>query len=230
MSRRAIVWRGWLALAAGMVLALTTRAATTLPAGFVEETIGGVWNEAVGLVFSGDGRMMVWERAGKVWTVENGVKSATPFLDISEEVAVWNNYGLLGFCLHPDFTNNGYLYLMYTADRHHLRFFGTSSYDPRVTETHVATIGRITRYTARASDGFHTVDLTTRKVLLGEAMTNGFPLVSGQHGVGSLLFGSDGTLLASCGDGASSSITDTGNGSGTYYQQEIGRASCRERV
>ena len=229
MSRRAIVWRGWLALAAGMVLALTTRAATTLPAGFVEETIGGVWNEAVGLVFSGDGRMMVWERAGKVWTVENGVKSATPFLDISEEVAVWNNYGLLGFCLHPDFTNNGYLYLMYTADRHHLRFFGTSSYDPRVTETHVATIGRITRYTARASDGFHTVDLTTRKVLLGEAMTNGFPLVSGQHGVGSLLFGSDGTLLASCGDGASSSITDTGNGSGTYYQQALADGIIRPK-
>ena len=33
---------------------------------FVEETIGGTWNEAVGLTFGGDGQMFVWERGGRV--------------------------------------------------------------------------------------------------------------------------------------------------------------------
>ena len=210
--------RACLALLLGCIL--SARAAS-LPAQFIEEEIGGTWNEAVGLVFAPDGRMFVWERGGRVWTVENGARSAQPFLDITEEVAVWNNYGMLGFCLHPDFSNNGYIYLLYVADRHHVRFFGTDDYDPGETETHVATIGRITRYTARASDGFRSIDPASRLVLVGDSLTNGFPLVSGQHGVGTILFGSDGTLLASCGDGASSSITDIGNGSGTYYSQAL---------
>ncbi|HWN94831.1 MAG TPA: PQQ-dependent sugar dehydrogenase [Methylomirabilota bacterium] len=195
--------------------------AISLPSKFTTETIGGGWNEVVGLTFSADGRMFVWERGGRVWTVDGNVKSATPFLNISEEVAVWNNYGLLGFCLHPDFLNNGYVYALYAVDRHHLRYFGTPNYRSGSSETHVATIGRITRYTARAADGFRTIDPASRLVLLGESITNGFPLVAGQHGVGMILFGSDGTLLASCGDTASASITDIGNGSGTYYQQAL---------
>src|SRR4030095_9481660 len=61
--------------------------AATLPAGFVEEDIGGTWTEAGGITFASDGRAYVWERAGRIWIVENGAKSATPFLDIRDEVA-----------------------------------------------------------------------------------------------------------------------------------------------
>ena len=90
-----------------LVCALSCRemvlTAATLPSGFTETAVGSGWNEVVGLTVAPDGRLYAWERGGKVWLVENGVKSATPFIDISEEVGAWRDFGLLGFCLHPDF-------------------------------------------------------------------------------------------------------------------------------
>src|SRR5688572_5091712 len=133
-------------------LSLPPVPAATLPAQFVEDQIGGTWNEAVGLTFAADGRMYVWERAGRVWIVENGVKSSTPFLDVRPEVGGWRDFGLLGFCLHPNFLNNGHVYLLYVVDRHHLLYAGTPSYNSSSNQYFAATIGRITRYTARSSD------------------------------------------------------------------------------
>ena len=82
-------------------LALELRAATNSGT-FIEETIGGTWNEAVGLTFSSDGQMFVWERAGRVWPVENGIKQSQPLIDLSPEVGSWHDHGLMGFALHPD--------------------------------------------------------------------------------------------------------------------------------
>jgi 2-polyprenyl-6-methoxyphenol hydroxylase-like FAD-dependent oxidoreductase len=77
--------------------------AASLPTGFRETAVGSGWNEVVGLTFAADGRMYVWERGGKVWLVENGVKSATPFIDLREEVGGWRDFGLLGFAFDPRF-------------------------------------------------------------------------------------------------------------------------------
>lgn len=200
-----------------------------LPSDFVEETVGGTWNEAVGLTFAPDGRMFVWERGGKIWTVENGVKSSTPFLDIAEEVGGWRDFGLLGFALHPGFQTNGHIYLMYVVDRHHLRHFGTPNYSSSSNQYFNATIGRITRYMARLSDGLRSVDPASRRVLLGETATNGFPILHESHGVGSLVFGTDGTLLASCGDGASYNSTDAGSAAETYWQTAANEAIIRPK-
>jgi hypothetical protein len=41
------------------------------------------------------------------------------------------------------------------------------------------------------------------------------------HGVGSLVFASDGTLLVSCGDGASFNVEDSGSIDHTYYKQAL---------
>src|SRR5262245_13867576 len=123
----------------------------SLPSGFLESTVGSGWNEVVGLTFAADGRMYAWERTGKVWMVEDGVKSTTPFIDLREEVGGWRDFGLLGFCLHPNFYQNGYVYLFYMVDHHHAKSFGTPTYDPAVDEYYMATISRLTRYTARAS-------------------------------------------------------------------------------
>jgi hypothetical protein len=77
--------------------------------------LGSGWNEVAGLAFSSDGtRLYVVERGGKVWIMENGVKLATPFLDISDEVGGWRDFGLLG---HPNFKQNGYVYALYVVDR-----------------------------------------------------------------------------------------------------------------
>jgi glucose/arabinose dehydrogenase/PKD repeat protein len=200
-----------------------------VPSGFVDEIVGSPWNEAVGLTFASDGRMFVWERGGRVWTVENGVKSSTPILDIAEEVGSWRDHGLLGFALHPDFSDNGFLYAFYVVDRHHLKYFGTPNYRSTSNEYFNATIGRITRYTARASDGRRSVDPSSRRILLGESASTGVPLLHESHGLGTLLFGTDGTLLASCGDGASYIDTDTGSLAVTYYQTALNDGIIRPK-
>ena len=191
------------------------------PADFVDEQFAGPFSTAVGMTFDANGRMYVWERRGVIWTVENGVKSSQPLLDISEEVGNWRDFGLLGVALDPNFLSNGHIYLLYIVDRHHLLYFGTPNYDPNTDEYFDATIGRITRYTAQASSNYSTVDYSTRKILLGESITTGFPNLHQSHGTGHLVFGTDGTLLASFGDGASYSSTDEGSASETYWQQAI---------
>ena len=141
-------------------------------------------------------------------------------LDISEEVGNWGDHGLLGFTLDPNFLNNGYLYLLYVVDRHYLLHFGTPTYDAGTNEYSDATIGRVTRYTANASDGFETVNPTTRHILVGDTPQNGIPILYSTHGVGTILFGTDGTLIISTGDGAY--LGDRGGpGNPSYSEQGL---------
>ncbi len=217
---------GFVALVyAGFVLAVGSLHAATLPAGFIETTIpgpnGGDWNEAAGILFDDNVRMYVWERSGRVWIQDDGDTTWSLLIDISDEVGAFNDHGLLGFALDPNFVQNGYIYMMYVVDRHHLMNFGTPNYNPNANDYFSATIGRITRYTANQADGFRTVDLATRKVLLGETRQTGIPILFDSHGVGTLVFGTDGTLLASCGDGSAYTGVDTGSRSDTYYLQAL---------
>ncbi|QHT70947.1 PKD domain-containing protein [Rhodocytophaga rosea] len=186
----------------------------TPPSGFSNTLLSSGWNEAVGMTFSKDGnRMFVWERAGKVWVVENGVKSL--LLDISPEVGAWHDHGMLGFALDPKFEINGYFYVLYVVDRHHLLYYGTASYSETTNLYSTATIGRLTRYTATTTANGYTA--SDRKILLGATKSTGIPTLSRTHGVGSLVFGTDGTLLVSAGDGASPSGTDIGGAIGNSY-------------
>lgn len=212
MRTRGSVW------AAAVVACLVwSGIAHAIPSGFVEEPIASGWNAVVGVTFDATGRMFAWEKGGKVWIVHDGVKHATPLIDIGEEVGDWRDYGLLGFALDPNFLSNGYIYLLYVVDRHHLLTYGTGAYDPATNAYFNATIGRITRYTANAADDFESVDYGSRLVLLGESASTGFPIVHQSHGVGALLFGTDGMLLATCGDGASYETMDNGGSAGNAY-------------
>lgn len=216
-------------LAAALSVAAPVRA---LPPGFTEENVGGTWNEVAGLTFDARGRMYVWERAGRVWIVEDGVKRATPLIDLHDEVGGWDDLGLLGFALHPNFSQNGYIYLLYVVDRYNLLHAGSPSYDPNANQYHDATIGRLVRYTANAADGFNSVDPASRLVLVGATKTDGCPILFTSHGTGSLVFADDGTLFAACGDGASFDSVDAGSASETYYQQALsdGIISPKENV
>ena len=153
--------------------------------------------------------------------VENGAKLPNPLLDISDEVGNWRDFGMLGLALDPNFLSNGYIYLLYLVDRHHLMNFGTPAYNSSTDEYYNATIGRITRYTAEVSTNFTTVDYSSRLVLLGTTVSDGFPNLHQSHGIGQLVFGTDGSLLASFGDGASYSSVDQGSASETYYSQAL---------
>ncbi len=196
--------------------------AATLPPGFTESDIGSGWENPVGITFGPNSagnkdRAYVWDRYGRVWIVEDGVKRSTPMLNIMEETAAYGDYGMLGFALDPDFLQNGFVYALYVVDRHHLLYHGTPYYNSGVSVGNQATIGRVTRYTARRSDDFRTVDPASRKILLGETRFTGFPILHTSHGVGALVFATDGTLMVSCGDGASFNAMDNGGTAGGSY-------------
>ena len=190
----------------------------TLEPNFSDVLVMGGWNQPVGATFDANGRLYVWEKSGKVWIVQNGVRLATPLIDISPEVGNWRDHGCLGFALDPNFLSNGYIYLMYLVDRHHLMNFGTPAYSASSDEYFAASIMRITRYTA-SGPTFNTVNYNSRLVLLGETRKTGIPLTYESHSTGSLVFGSDGTLLASVGDAASYNNVDVGSDASTYYAQ-----------
>src|SRR5688572_8003262 len=193
----------------------------TPQAGFASAVVSNQWNEAVGLTFTNDGvDMFVWERGGRVYTVTGGTKSLV--LDISEEVGAWHDHGLMGFALHPEFETNGYIYLLYGVDRHHLLKFGTSAYKATVNEYSNATIGRLTRYTLNKSQaGTYSVAAGSRKILFGELKSDGIIITERSHATGALVFGTDQSLLVSTGDGANVIGQDRGSAAGTYFAQAL---------
>ena len=69
-------------------------------------------------------------------------------------------------------------------------------------------------------------------MLAGATPSDGCPILYESHGTGSLVFGTDGTLLAACGDGASYSNRDTGSQVETYYDDALadGIISVKENV
>jgi glucose/arabinose dehydrogenase/PKD repeat protein len=200
--------------------------AQSVPSGFNDAVVIGGFTEPVGFTFDANGRLYVWEKAGKVWIVENGTRLPAPLIDISEEVGNWRDHGCLGFALDPDFLSNGRMYLLYTVDRHYLMHYGTAQYDPQADEYYSATIMRLTRYTA-VGPAFNTVDPGSRLVLIGETKKTGIPLLHESHSTGMLAFGNDGTLLLTAGDAASYNAVDVGNDPQTYYAQALADSIIR---
>ncbi len=209
--------------------------AQNMPAGFSSQAglySGGsaaVVQQPVGLTFSPDGlQLFVTLKEGKIlvsnWdnTNKRYVLQSTPVIDISNEVGNWADHGMLGFALDPNFASNGLIYMSYVVDRN---FLLNGVNNPNDEGGYGATIGRITRYQTQNSGGNIVADLGTRFILMGETKSTGLPILSITHGVGDLEFGSDGTLIASLGDGAGFTFTDVGGIGGstgdTYASQAM---------
>ena len=193
--------------------------------GFITEEVSAGWNAVMGMRFGPNAagtkiRQYVWEKRGMVWVVEDGQKQTPALLDLREEVGNWRDHGLMSVVLDPDFRSNGFIYLLYAVDRHHLLHHGTPAYDPQSDDFFSATIGRVTRYQADAANDFLTIDPASRTVLLGATPSTGFPILYESHGAGSLQFAKDGSLLVSAGDGASYSDIDTGGAMAGSYAPE----------
>lgn len=197
-----------------------------LPTNYAVETLTDTFDGAMGTVFNSDGtKMFVWTYGGQIFVLNwNGtayIKQETAVLDISEEVAVWRDFGLLSICLDPDFDTNGLIYLFYPVDRHHLMNFGTGSYDSNTDEYYEATVSRLTRYKLNHLLTPMTTDISSRTILLGESPSTGVPITYESHAGSTILFGSDGTLLVTTGDGASYTDADSGSLDHTYYVQAL---------
>lgn len=188
------------------------------PTGFQDNTFESGFEQANGVAFDATGRMFVWEKGGKLY-VKNGTNASTLLLDISDEVNIATDSGLKGFALDPNFLTNGYIYLMYEVDRYFLINSDSANYNPNVSDYMNASIGRITRYTVNIAN-FSALVPNSRLILLGTISTDGFPFIHDSHNVGTLLFGTDGTLLASCGD-SSDTNSDSGYSENTYHDQAL---------
>ena len=150
------------------------------PEGFVAREIAGTWTQPVGALSVLDDTTLVWEKGGQVWVVNgNGPSDSDPLLDISPEVGNWRDHGLLGLIAHPNFKNNGWLYLYYVVDRHHLLYHGTSNYNENFNLYFNATIARLTRYTVEFDTNglIEGVQSGSRSILLGESITSGMPVL-----------------------------------------------------
>lgn len=134
------------------------------------------FSNAVGLATADDGsdRLYVIEQPGRVWIVQSGQRSDSPFLDIVPLVlSDASERGLLGLAFHPDYRTNRRFIVDYT----------------RVPDG--ATV--IAEYIANA-DG-KTASSTSGKTLLV------IPQPEWNHDGGQLQFGPDGYLYIGMGDG-----------------------------
>ena len=176
------------------------RGEPSLPRGFTAWDVapGVVWDDPVGLAFAADGSLFVAEKKGVVWVVRGEARLDQPFISLENEVLSNGERGLLGVAVDPRFAENGFVYLLYTVDP-----------DGDGADDEEASFGRLTRYQASVDDPGR-ADLSTRRVLLGATWASGIPAIGLSHGPGSLVFGTDGTLLVSAGDAARSDVLDTG--------------------
>lgn len=171
-----------------------------LPVGFTADVFVSGIDAPTAMAFAPDGRIFVAEKGGKVWAVsENGIRADEPFIDLEAEVNGQADRGLLGIAVDPDFSTNGYVYLLYTVDP----VPGEPDED-----ADMPTFGRLTRYTELVE----AADPESRFVLIGETAGDGFPLASITHTVGDIIFGPGGTLFVSVGDGAVDTKADVGHG------------------
>ncbi len=215
------------ALAACAAAAATpASAAPAVPSSFVVER--AVTNASLAtptcLAFLPDGRMLVGEKEGRVWLVDHGLRAPAPVWDGKPEVGAAQDCGLMSIAVDPQFATNRFVYLLYAVDP-----------DSNGVESSDFSFGRLTRYQLSPDLVAPTAIAASRTILMGVDWTHG-PLIAGSaHGVGSLRFGVDGSLLVSIGDGAYSNETDAGGmypegfGSGrTDPAEDIGAFRARD--
>ncbi|CAN5874336.1 hypothetical protein BH18ACT11_BH18ACT11_00830 [soil metagenome] len=210
-----------LALSAMLVALLSPSeadAVSTLPAGFQDSVAIGGLNSPTTVQFAKDGRVFVAEQSGLIKVFDN-LSDTTPtiFADLRTNVYNFWDSGMLGLALDPNFPTNPYVYVLYTHDA---PIGGTAPRwgqpgatsdgcpsPPDPTKDGCVVSGRLSRLQA---------DPTTNKIVGNEqVMIEDWCQQYPSHSVGSLVFGSDGALYVSHGDGASWIFADYGQGGGS---------------
>jgi glucose/arabinose dehydrogenase len=157
------------------------RAAGGLPTGLQDAlVVSGLLNPTA-MEFAPDGRLFVTQQGGQLRVIKNDVLLSTPFLMLTVDSS--GERGLLGVTFDPDFINNQFVYVFYTAP------------------TPVAH-NRISRFKANGD----VVDTTVAEVVLLD-----FDNLSSatNHNGGAIHFGLDGKLYAAHGDNATGSNAQT---------------------
>lgn len=153
----------------------------------------------LGLVPAGDGtgRMFVYDQAGQVYIINSdGNRLSTPFLDVSDRLVSLNpgydERGLLGFAVHPDFAGNGFVYT-YTSEPADFPSDFTVPIPQGETFDHQSVIAE---WQISGSDP-NRINIASRRELMriDQPQSN--------HNGGLLVFDDEGRLLIALGDGGS---------------------------
>jgi glucose/arabinose dehydrogenase len=213
-------------LAVGLLFtSISAMAASTLPPGFVSEEVVAGLSSPTGMAWAPDGRMFITLKEGQVLVFQNGQLLPTAFIDISKEVNNYGDRGLLGIAIHPNFPTTPYVYLLYTYDPPDLSGGPDAPDGPDGSGERVS---RLIRVSALATDT-NVADPASEVVILGKNSTlanianpasiegadptpscdnNGQPLDdclasdSSSHSIGTVAFGTDGSLYVSNGEGS----------------------------
>ncbi len=174
--------------------------------------------------FASDGRVFVAEKGGRI-KVFDSLTDSSPDLFADLRTNVHNHWdrGLLGMALHPQFPSTPELYVLYTYDAP-LRdtslpegsqdlpaapYWGSPGVDgdpgPGTTGNGPSISARLSRLTVGANNTWDNVE---------HVLVHDWGQQYPSHTIGDLVFGSDGALYASGGDGASFSAQDFGQSDG----------------
>ena len=128
-----------------------------------------------GIANTGDARLFLVVRTGRIIILQNGNVRPQPFLDIQDKITSDGEHGLLSVAFHPHYAANGFLFVNYT------NLQGNTV---------------VARYHVAASDSSQ-VDPASARILMTIAQP--YP----NHNGGQLQFGPDGDLYIGMGDGGS---------------------------
>ena len=188
-----------------------TASASTLPTGFRDTVVlSGLTNPTV-LQFAPDGRIFVGQKNGVI-KVYQSLTDTNPvtFADLSAQVDDYWDRGLLGMALPPDFPTSPYVYVLYAYDAAIGGIAPTWNdgcpTPPGPTTDGCLVSGRLSRL--QISGNLMT---GSEQVLINDWCQQ-FP----SHSIGTLMFGRDGYLYVSAGDGASFNNVDYGQYGATY--------------
>jgi glucose/arabinose dehydrogenase len=206
----------WLIITSATVLASAflvhgPAAASTLPSGFRDSVVLSGLTNPTAIQFAADGRIFVAQKNGVI-KVFQSLTDTNPitFADLSTKVDDYWDRGLLGLALDPNFPANPYVYVLYAFDA---PIGGTAptwndacGTPPGPTTDGCLVSARVSRLQASGN-----VMTGTEQVLINDWCQQ-FP----SHSIGTLLFGRDGYLYVSGGDGASFNNVDYGQYGNTY--------------
>ncbi len=149
---------------------------TTFPAGFTEQNIATGIAGPTAMDWSPDGRLFVCQQAGALRVIKNGSLLPAPFVTVP--TLANGERGLLGVTFHPDFANNGFVYVFYTVSTAPIH-------------------NRVSRFTA--NPGNPDVALAgSEQVILELSDLSG----ATNHNGGAIHFGADGKLYVAAGENA----------------------------
>ena len=103
------------------------------------------------LPLPGTGKLVVWEREGRIWSFDNAAATATKtlILDLHNQCQGWDDEGLLGLAFHPNFASNHYFYVWYNWVTPGTVIGDANTRPPNATSTHQ----RLARFTYNPATG-----------------------------------------------------------------------------